>query len=291
MTTENSRADALTEAVARTIETIKRQLDLITECAPGDFLDKRPIVQSLDAHVRRLERALAASPVEQPAPPTAQDALAAIETFEIVGENNDSREPNNDDRFILTEFIAHAFGGFTVEQPAAAPIEEGAWLDVPKKVYERTKSDPALTRVVYTAPQPPAQADDRPLDDELWDQTLRERDEYHEMADKLAAAIAAHFGVDIGEHSNANCPWDEALEVIENTEKADAREVLADGLIRRCRELLDLSAKGESSQEALCALADTYHPDISAHDRRSMAVSQTHIEAMRALLQGANHAE
>lgn len=54
---------------------------------------------------------------------TAQAALAAIETFEIVGENNDSREPNAEDRFILTEFIAHAFGGYPVEQPAAAPID------------------------------------------------------------------------------------------------------------------------------------------------------------------------
>ncbi|RQZ08945.1 hypothetical protein DF105_01195 [Burkholderia stagnalis] len=53
---------------------------------------------------------------------TAQEALAAIETFEIVGENNDSREPNADDRFILTEFIAHAFGGYPVEQHEAAPI-------------------------------------------------------------------------------------------------------------------------------------------------------------------------
>ncbi|WP_205182702.1 hypothetical protein [Burkholderia sp. LMG 13014] len=52
---------------------------------------------------------------------TAQEALAAIETFEIVGENNDSREPNDEDRFILTEFIAHAFDGYDVEQHEAAP--------------------------------------------------------------------------------------------------------------------------------------------------------------------------
>ncbi|ATF81814.1 hypothetical protein CO711_31400 [Burkholderia cepacia] len=65
-----------------------------------------------------------ASPVEQPAPITAQDALAAIETFEIVGENNSSRAPNADDRFILSEFIAHLFGGYPVKQPAAAPIDE-----------------------------------------------------------------------------------------------------------------------------------------------------------------------
>ncbi|VWB97332.1 hypothetical protein [Burkholderia lata] len=53
---------------------------------------------------------------------TAQAALAAIETFEIVGENNDSREPNDEDRFILTEFIAHAFDGYPAEQHEAAPI-------------------------------------------------------------------------------------------------------------------------------------------------------------------------
>lgn len=68
MTNIDSRpADALTEAATHTIATIKRQLDLIAERAPGDFLDKRPVVQSLGAHVRRLEKALAASPVEQPA--------------------------------------------------------------------------------------------------------------------------------------------------------------------------------------------------------------------------------
>lgn len=52
------------------------------------------------------------------APLTAQAALAAIETFEIVGENNLSREPNSEDRFILTEFIAHVFDGYAVQQPA-----------------------------------------------------------------------------------------------------------------------------------------------------------------------------
>ncbi|MET3631604.1 hypothetical protein [Burkholderia sp. 572] len=59
-------------------------------------------------------------------------------------------------------------------QPAAAAgqeaavyqilTEEGAWLDVPHKIYERKKSDPALTRVVYTAP--PAQVATRQLTDE-----------------------------------------------------------------------------------------------------------------------------
>ncbi|CAB3717751.1 hypothetical protein LMG26219_06339 [Achromobacter marplatensis] len=56
----------------------------------------------------------------------------------------------------------------------------------------------------------------RPSDDKLWDQTLAERDEYHDMADKLANAIADHLLVEIGEHSSSNCPWMRALEAIEN---------------------------------------------------------------------------
>lgn len=43
-------------------------------------------------------------------------------------------------------------------------------------------------------------------------QVIDERDSYHEWADKLAAAIAEHFGVDIGEHSSINNPWAEALD-------------------------------------------------------------------------------
>ena len=130
MTTENSRADALTDPHLCAIQYATDSLRAIAERRElvGDEIhplnDIRAASRRAAAALRRLEPVanalLAASPVEQPAPLTAQDTLAAIETFEIVGENNDSREPNADDRFILTEFIAHAFGGYPVEQPAAA---------------------------------------------------------------------------------------------------------------------------------------------------------------------------
>jgi hypothetical protein len=60
------------------------------------------------------------------------------------------------------------------------------------------------------APIPPAQEADQELM-----QVIAERDQYHEWADKLADAIAERFGVDIGEHSNLNSPWSNALEAIE----------------------------------------------------------------------------
>jgi hypothetical protein len=56
----------------------------------------------------------------------------------------------------------------------------------------------------------------RPTDDDLWDQTLRQLDHNADMADKLAEAIGRHFGIEIGEHSNINCPWQTALDWIEN---------------------------------------------------------------------------
>ncbi|WP_334067301.1 hypothetical protein [Burkholderia cepacia] len=50
--------------------------------------------------------------------------------------------------------------GVTAPAQAAVPAiyqirtEEGAWLDVPHRTYEKSKNDPALTRVVYTIPKP-----------------------------------------------------------------------------------------------------------------------------------------
>lgn len=46
-------------------------------------------------------------------------------------------------------------------------------------------------------------------------QTIDERDNAQDVADKLADAIATFFGEEIGEHSNLNCPWANALEIIE----------------------------------------------------------------------------
>jgi hypothetical protein len=67
-----------------------------------------------------------------------------------------------------------------------------------------------LQLMLAADPTPPAQEADQELM-----QVIAERDQYHEWADKLADAIAEKFGVDIGEHSNLNSPWANALEAIE----------------------------------------------------------------------------
>ena len=75
-------------------------------------------------------------------------------------------------------------------------IKTGWWMGEPAELIEQWN-----TRVTS-------------YNDPLHYDTLRDRDRYHEMADELADAIAKHFGVEIGEHSNMNCPWENALEWI-----------------------------------------------------------------------------
>lgn len=117
---QQSRADALT-GINQFLMDVVTAAGLLSHGRTDKKLATRITDQAYE--LRKRMYFLAASPVEQPALLTAQDALAAIETFEIVGDNNDSREPNAEDRFILTEFVAHLFGGFHVELPAAAPAD------------------------------------------------------------------------------------------------------------------------------------------------------------------------
>lgn len=46
---------------------------------------------------------------------------------------------------------------------------------------------------------------------------IKERDDAQEWADRLAQAIGEHLGVDVGEHSNANLPWQTALLALQFT--------------------------------------------------------------------------
>jgi len=57
---------------------------------------------------------------------------------------------------------------------------------------------------------------------------LRDRDNAQKWADKLADAIADYFGVYIGEHSNVNNPWGEALGAIPSPPSQAIGDVLAE---------------------------------------------------------------
>lgn len=80
-----------------------------------------------------------------------------------------------------------------------------------------------------------------------FDQVMQERDHYHEIADKLAEQIAAITATDIGEHSSANCPWDNALQAC-----ADYWEMEINALAAPvAAPVPGISAKAEAALQAL----------------------------------------
>jgi hypothetical protein len=110
--------------------------------------------------------------------------------------------------------------GFALVPLKLTPEMRAAWDKSPQYEDDSVEFAEAYRAMLAAAHQAPvAMAEQqRPTDDDLWDATLRDRDTYHEWVDKLAGAIAKHFKAEIGEHSNMNCPWAEALEVIEGAE-------------------------------------------------------------------------
>jgi len=51
--------------------------------------------------------------------------------------------------------------------------------------------------------------------DHALDASITESERRHDMCDALAQGVASHFNEFIGEHSNANCPWTAALQVLD----------------------------------------------------------------------------
>ncbi|MEF3068105.1 hypothetical protein [Pandoraea apista] len=88
------------------------------------------------------------------------------------------------------------------------------------KQYDFTPATVEEIRDLFAANAAPVNVGERELG-----QVIDERDQYHDAAEKLADAIAKHFGVEIGEHSNLNCPWQNALDHIAQATKraADAQ--------------------------------------------------------------------
>lgn len=163
--------------------------------------------------------------------PGGQDALAALQqdydkpldSFNRqveVAEKIAGRVLQQDDRIEeLEEALA-------ARQPVGEPVGQvrtrvdgGFIAELLPGVADRVSNLAPL----YAAPPPqqPAQVYLDGLDRALGE-AIDQRDRYHEVADDLAGHIAAITGVDIGEHSSANCPWQNAIEAAEEYKPAQA---------------------------------------------------------------------
>lgn len=117
-----------------------------------------------------------------------------------------------------------------------------------------------FTVPLYAAPT--AQADQEYLEslDRALGGVIDQRDRYHEVADELAAHIASITGVDIGEHSSANCPWQNAIEAAEEFKPAQAVDL---GAVREALQ----AAEGLAT---VCASVDGYSREEVAASGRAM---------------------
>lgn len=107
------------------------------------------------------------------------------------------------------------------------------------------------------ARQPVGEDDQEYLEslDRALEGVIDQRDRYHEIADDLAGHIAAITGVDIGEHSSANCPWQNAIEAAEVYQPAQAVDLggLCEMLESWKNSDYPFSYEGQCAQRALDA--------------------------------------
>jgi len=93
-------------------------------------------------------------------------------------------------------------------------------------------------------------------------ETIDQRDRCEEVADELADRIARITGVDIGEHSSANCPWQNAIDAAEEYKPAQAVDLgqfrdLAEFALRNAK-LHNCWEKREALARELLALIDSH---------------------------------
>lgn len=135
----------------------------------------------------------------------------------------------------------------------AAPVEgleTIAWRDVNGKLYRRIDVRPGNGEPLVSQDKAEAiiAAERTKLTKEEADHTrsLEERDRYHDVADKLAQAIADRYKADIGEHSNINDPWQNALNLIEadNAAKVEQERLRFEGDLDKWMKIIGAGITG-----------------------------------------------
>jgi hypothetical protein len=101
-----------------------------------------------------------------------------------------------------------------------------------------------------------------------------ERDKYHEFADLLSWQLARLCGAEIGEHTNLNNPWQNALDASESVpslQSLQAENAKLRAVVDVCRNLIKTKGRRDARYyierivSALAALDKEQEPSIPSH--------------------------
>lgn len=228
------------------LETVEELAELNRTCAALDPDYKGPT----DAAVQAVITALAArQPVVVDLPESLHDRVEALR--EVA-----ARQP-------VGEPVAWVNGRHLDECIAMPMIEsnDDATVLNPRNIAASSRPDGYTDTPLY---RHPAQAVDHQAallaEERAHGDTIDQRDRCEEVADELADHIARITGVDIGEHSSANCPWQNAIEAAEEYKPAQAVGL---GAVREALQ----AAEGLAT---VCASVDGYSREEVAASGRAM---------------------
>lgn len=119
------------------------------------------------------------------------------------------------------------------EQEPKAWFTEDYEIDKSATTYDKSIAERWMTKgwpvfELYTQPQPPAP------DENAVNELMQERDSLELMLDRLSSSVAVLFGEDVGEHTSANYPWENAIELLDRRSKTPDKDTIK----RYCLEFL-----------------------------------------------------
>jgi hypothetical protein len=268
-----------TESTRARLEYAARSLRSIADKGRVGLGDSYPEIVALWATIRDIA---AAPPVAAVAQPVAPGWNEAVEAAAKVLDNGSFLHKDSPVKKWATEAVqavrkllrplgAVESDGLPIDKPkSAAPYlspREKRLRDAVRKMHQWREEKRAALTVAALAPIPYAEHEAEML------AVIDERDRYHDMADQLAAHIAAITGYEIGEHSSDNDPWSNAL-ICANEWLALAASPIAPqaGQAGESGEALDrLSVNADALYQVLQALVGPAH-----HIRELQATRSLH---------------
>ena len=140
----------------------------------------------------------------------------------------------------------------------------------------RTKSDAAYTQLTEARAEIARLKEELAHEERAHLQTIEERDSYHDAADDLSYAIADPD--ELGEHSNMNDPWKNAIEFVVELRERAGRAERAEAEAAELRK--DKERNREMFQEEIARLMEALNDCLDAMSLRQETNAEAYDQAV-----------